>query len=161
MCALVVSTRGECKRCKPSARLCITTLLDHSGHITRYPLPELEIPGLVSKKPEPAVPELFWGSGSYYPNFYWVIRVASPGTRTTHTPRTRQVRQTSSPRLIHGSAQHPELAHYRDSWDASSGLLSPHHRINLASWVFAVLILCKIICYLWVNCDFIYFGYIG
>jgi hypothetical protein len=57
----------------------------HSGHITRYPLPEPELPGTEPKLPEPVLPDANSGSESNYPKFYWVIRVVRPGTRTLQT----------------------------------------------------------------------------
>jgi hypothetical protein len=65
-------------------------LLTHSGHITRYPLPEPELPGTEPKLPEPVLPDANSGSESNYPKFYWVIRVVRPGTRTTRSTRTLQ-----------------------------------------------------------------------
>jgi hypothetical protein len=62
----------------------------HSGHITRYPLPEPELPGTEPKLPEPVPPDANSGSESNYPKFYWVIRVVRPGTRTTRSTRTLQ-----------------------------------------------------------------------
>jgi hypothetical protein len=57
----------------------------HSGHITRYPLPEPELPGTEPKLPEPVLPDANSGSESNYPKFYWVIRVVRPGTQTTRS----------------------------------------------------------------------------
>jgi hypothetical protein len=62
----------------------------HSGHITRYPLPEPELPGTEPKLPEPVLPDANSGGESNYPKFYWVIRVVRPGTRTTRSTRTLQ-----------------------------------------------------------------------
>ena len=52
------------------------------GQITRYPLPVPELPGS-EQLPEPEVPDLNSDSDFDYPKLVWVIRVISPGTRTT------------------------------------------------------------------------------
>jgi hypothetical protein len=57
--------------------------LSRSGHITRYPLPEPEIPRPKPEIPEPALPVAISDSRANYLHLYWVIRVAWPGTRTT------------------------------------------------------------------------------
>jgi hypothetical protein len=63
--------------------LCLlsTDWLGHSGHKTRYPLPEPEKPTPEPKKPEPAKPTSSLGFESQNPKFLWVVRVYSSGTR--------------------------------------------------------------------------------
>jgi hypothetical protein len=53
----------------------------NSGHITRYLNPKYPDPN--PKYPNPHYPMSSSDSESYYPNLYWVIRVTTPGTRTT------------------------------------------------------------------------------
>jgi hypothetical protein len=60
----------------------------HSEHKTRTP--NLKYPDPDPKYPNPHYPMPSSDSESYYPNLYWVIRVSTPGTRTTRNKNTSQ-----------------------------------------------------------------------
>jgi hypothetical protein len=91
ICAVTRAARTRCgERVSRESAARRSTASDHSGHITRYPLPEPELPGTEPKLPEPVLPDANSGSESNYPKFYWVNRVVRPGTRTTRSTRTLQ-----------------------------------------------------------------------
>jgi hypothetical protein len=77
-------------RCAQSAILAAMTAVlgGHSRHKTQYP--NSKYPDLDLKYPYPHYLMSSSDSESYYPNLYWVIRVSTPGTRTTQNRNTSQ-----------------------------------------------------------------------